>query len=263
MGEIYEGRYVSGIVAGMKLKEMIDQGVISPDEAKIGYVGAFPYAEVISGYTAFILGVRSVVPSAVMTVKYTNTWTNYTLEKQCAKELIDEDCVIISQHSDTTGPAVACEDAADSGKNVYHIGYNQSMIDVAPTTSLVSTRINWSYYIFSAVDAVLENKKIEEYVDGNIHGNDVGAGFEYGWVQMFDINSLIAADGTSEAVDKAIDELKKNRIQVFKGDYIGVNPDDDSDTYDLNKGYIENENQSAPSFYYILKDVITVEEMGS
>ncbi|MCR4837539.1 MAG: BMP family ABC transporter substrate-binding protein [Eubacterium sp.] len=104
MGEIYQGRYISGVVAGMKLKELLDQGILRPEEAKVGYVAAYSSAEVISGYTAFFLGVRSIVPEAVMEVKYTNTWSNYNIEKQCADELIDRGCVIISQHSDTTGP---------------------------------------------------------------------------------------------------------------------------------------------------------------
>ena len=147
MGHVYQGRYVAGVVAGMKIQEMIQEGLISQEEAKVGYVAAFPYAEVISGYTAFILGIRSVVPSAHMILKYTNTWSNYEIEKRRARELIDEDCVVISQHSDTIGPAVACEEMKGE-KKVYHVGYNQSMLEVAPTTSLVSTRINWRHICF-------------------------------------------------------------------------------------------------------------------
>lgn len=260
MGEIYQGRYVSGIVAGMKLKELIDDGVITPEQAKIGYVGAFPYAEVISGYTAFILGVRSVVPAATMEVRYTDTWASYTLEKKCTEALIEDGCVLISQHSDTIGPAVACEEASDQGTCVFHVGYNQSMIDVAPTTSLVSSRIDWSVYILAAVNAVLQGEPIEKNIDGNVHGNDVGAGFDKGWVQIVDINSLIAAQGTQEAVDKAIEGLHKGQISVFKGDYIGVNPYDPNDVIDLKNGYEENKNASAPSFCYILQDVVFVQE---
>ena len=147
MGTIYQGRYISGIVTGMKLRELIEQKKLTPAQAKIGYVAAFPYAEVISGYTAFFLGVRSVVSEAVMTVSYTNTWSNTTTERKLAEKLIDEGCVIIAQHSDTTGPATACETASTrDGKLVFHVGYNQTMTDVAPTTSLVSTRINWTPY---------------------------------------------------------------------------------------------------------------------
>ncbi len=260
MGKIYEGRYISGIVAGMKLKELIDAGVIVKDQARIGYVAAFPYAEVISGYTAFILGVRSIVPTATMDVRYTNTWTSYNLEKTCTEQLIEDGCVIISQHSDTIGPAVACEEAADKGNVVYHVGYNQSMIDVAPTTTLVSSRIDWSIYILAAVKSVLNNEPIEKNIEGNVNGNDVGAGLEHNWIQILDVNSLIAAEGTEEAVQDNIEGFKKNQIKVFKGDYKGVDPFDPNDTIDLSTGYVENEKASAPSFHYILDGVVNVIE---
>lgn len=260
MGEIYEGRYVSGVVAGMKLRELIQNGVIAEDEAKLGYVGAFPYAEVISGYTAFLLGVRSIVPSAVMEVRYTNTWSSYTLEKLCAEKLIADGCVIISQHSDTFGPAVACENAMDHGRAVYHVGYNQSMIDMAPTTSLVSTKIDWSVYILAAVNALLHEETIEKSMDGNIHGNDIGAGFKYGWVQIVDINDLIVPEGTRALVNETIEKLKKKQIVVFQGDYVGIDPMNPDDRIDLQNGYEENKNASAPSFYYILQDVVQIVE---
>lgn len=258
MGRIYEGRYASGVVAGMKLKELIDNGKITSEQAKIGYVGAYPYAEVISGYTAFLLGIRSVVSDATMTVMYTNSWSDYAAEKKCAEQLIDEGCVVISQHSDTYGPAIACEET-NADKVIYYVGYNQSMGDVAPTTYLVGSKINWKPYILSAVQAVLEDKVIEDVVEGNVNGNDIGAGFDEGWVEMLDLNELTAAEGSREKLEDVINDLKNGRIEVFKGDYIGVNPDDKSDVYDLNNGYKENRKCSAPTFHYILKDVITIE----
>ena len=258
MGEIYQGRYVAGIVAGMKLQALIDRGDLRTDEAKIGYVGAYPYPEVISGYTAFLLGVRSIVPTATMTVAYTYTWGNFSLEKTCAEHLIDEGCVIISQHSDTFGPAVACEEHFK--QNVYNIGYNQSMANVAPMTSLISTRINWVPYVTGAVNALLEKKNIEKSIKGNVHGNDIGAGFDLNWVQMLDLNALNAAEGTAEKIAETIQAFKKGRVHVFQGDYIGVNPYDEEDTYDLKKEYKENAKMSAPAFCYVLQDVITVEE---
>lgn len=260
MGKIYEGRYLSGIVAGMKLKELIKEGKITPQQCKIGYVAAFPYAEVISGYTAFLLGVRSIVPEAVMTVRYTDTWSNTVRERKVAEALIAENCLVISQHSDTIGPAYACELASTKyGKIVYHVGYNQSMTDVAPTTSLVSTRINWAPYVLAAVEAVMKNKKIESTVKAEIFGNDAAAGFENGWCEIVGLNKLIAAEGTKEKIETTVRQFKNKNFFVFKGNYTGVNPFDSSDTYDLNRPFIENANQSAPSFYYILKDVITVE----
>lgn len=259
MGEIYQGRYTAGVAAGMKIKELIDSGIIDESQAKVGYVGAYPYAEVISGYTAFILGVRSVVPQAHMIVKYTNSWSNYALEKRYAKELIDEECVIISQHSDTAGPAVACEQT-DASTPVYLVSYNQSMADIAPTTYLTGSKINWSYYMIGAVGAVLEGRNIENTVDGRAYGNDMMAGFEKNWIEMLDINEVVAAPGTKQRVESVCDEFRKGQVHVFFGDYTGVSVNDKNDTCNLNDEYIENYRSSAPTFNYILNKIITIEE---
>ena len=258
-GEAYQARYVSGIAAGMKIAQMIEEGVINSDEAVVGFVAAFPTSEVISGYTAFLLGVRSVVPQAVMRVRYTETWSSYAQEKSAAQALIDEGCVVISQHTDTIGPAVACEET-EGDRTVYHVGYNQSMSEVAPGTSLIASRIYWEPYVTAAVDAVMARKSIEKVVSGRVHGTDISAGFEKGWLELVDLNQQVAAPGTQEAVDAAIEQFKRGRGDfVFKGDYVGVNPDDPDDTYDLREGYAENATTSYPTFRYILQDVISVE----
>lgn len=258
MGQIYQGRYISGIVAGMKLQEMINENKITSEKAKVGYVAAYPYPEVISGFTAFLLGVRSIVPTATMTVSYVYTWNSFSIEKNCAEHLIDEGCVIISQHSDTIGPASACEENFE--KNVFHIGYNSSAVSMAPMTSLISTRVNWTPYIIGAVKAVIGKKSIEKTVKGDVHGNDISAGFDLDWVQMLELNTIIAAPGTQKKINDEIQRFKHGKSTVFSGDYIGVNPYDESDTIDLNRGFKENSSSSYPSFGYILKDVITVEE---
>ena len=257
-GEIYQGRYVSGVAAGMKLRQLMENGVIGSDKALIGFVGAFPTAEIISGYTAFLLGVRSVVPNATMKVRYTNTWSNYAKEKAAAEALIREGCVVISQHTNTTGPAVACEEASNF-LTVIHIGYNQSMIDLAPSVSLMSTRINWTPYITGAVGAVMARKPIEKTVDGNVHGNDMSAGLDKNWVEILELNKHLAAEGTSEKIAQLTEAFHKGSINVFRGDYTGVDPENPADKIDLNKGYIENEKSSAPSFHYVLDGVIEVE----
>ena len=257
MGEIYQGRYVSGVVAGLKLRELIEAGTITEAKAKVGYVAAIPCAEVISGYTAFILGVRSVVPSAVMTVRYTNTWTSYDLEKKAAEALLAEGCVVLSQHSDTIGPAVACEAEAEK-RPVYIVGYNQSMMDVAPTTALVSCRINWSPYVLAAFEAVLAHESVEKHLKAHTHGNDASAGFQREWVQMLELNDYIAAPGTRQAMEETIADLHSGRVQIFKGPYTGVNFEDPTDTVDLTNGYTENRHSSAPSFCYILEGIVTI-----
>lgn len=258
-GEAYQGRYVSGIAAGMKIREMISEGIITEDQAVVGFVAAFQTSEVVSGYTAFLLGVRSVVPQAVMRVRYTQTWSSYPQELSAARQLIEEGCVVISQHTDTIGPAIACEEASQDHP-VYHVGYNQSMSEVAPGTSLVAARICWEPYVTAAVAAVMANKSIESVVTGSIHGTDVSAGFEKGWVEMVDLNLQVAAPGTQEAMDSAIEQFKRGKGDiVFRGDCNGVNPDNPNDTIDLNSGYVENRTTSFPTFYYILKDIITIE----
>lgn len=259
MGEIYQGRYICGVVAGMKLREMIDQGIISPDEAVVGYVAAYPYAEVISGYTSFFLGVRSVVPEATMLVKYTNTWSSYSIEKKTAIELIEEGCVLISQHSDTNGPAVACENS-EGDVPVYHVGYNQSMTEIAPTSSLISCSIDYSLYFEQSIGAVLDGKKIENTVDANITLQDAYAGIDKGWVKILDTNEAIVADGTDEAINQLIKDFKNGDVHVFQGMYTGTNPFDSADKIDLGTEYIENQHSSAPTFNYVLDDVITVIE---
>ncbi|MCR5502658.1 MAG: BMP family ABC transporter substrate-binding protein [Lachnospiraceae bacterium] len=257
-GEAYQGRYVSGIAAGMKLKQMIAERLITEDQALVGFVAAFPTSEVISGYTAFLLGVRSIVPSATMEVTYTHTWSSYPQEKSAATKLLEDGCVILSQHTDTIGPAIACEEVCEDHP-VCFVGYNQSMSEVAPAASLVTARICWEPYALAAVDAVVVNRDIEKNLTGRIHGTDVSAGFENGWVEMEDLNLQVAAAGTQQAMNKAIDLFKRGYNDfVFKGNYTGTNPDDSSDTIDLRGGYIENENTSYPLFHYILDGVITI-----
>ena len=258
-GEIYEARYASGVAAGLKLRSLLDQGELSPAQAIVGYVGANGSSEVVSGMTAFLLGVRSVAPEAVMRVRYTGSWSNYNREKVCTRQLIEEGCVIIAQHVNTIAPAVACEQAAAEGWRVYHVGYHQSMLDVAPTTSLISIRTNWVPYVTGAVQAVLQHQVIEKAVGGHVHGNDVSAGFAQDWVQLLELNDFAAAPGTQEKLNQVVKDFCRGRIDVFRGPYTGVNAANPKDTVDLNQGYTEHKNSSQPSFCYILKDVITVE----
>jgi basic membrane protein A len=133
------------------------------------------------------------------------------------------------------------------------------MADVAPTTYLAGCKINWTPYILSAVEAVRTGERIEDCVDATVHGQDAGAGFDKGWVEMLELNEVITAAGTQERVDEMIEQLKEGTLTVFQGDYTGVNPTDAADTIDLREGYQENADCSAPTFDYVLKNVITIE----
>lgn len=258
-GEVYQARYVAGLIAGMKLRELLDSGALLPEDAQVGYVAANDSAEVISGCTAFLLGIRSVAPEAKMRVRKTGTWSSYSLEKQRAAELINEGCVIISQHTNTMGPAIACENAAQKGQKVYYIGYHQSMMDVAPSTHLVSLRTNWYPYISGAVKAVMKHSEIEETVPGHVHGRDISAGFDQDWVQMLELNKYLAAPGTEEKMLSTIEAFRAGKVDVFRGNYTGISLTDPADVIDLSKGYTENRDSSSPSFRYILRDYITIE----
>ena len=197
---IYDGRYLAGIVAGMKLNEMIDNGDITADQAKIGYVGAYTYAEVISGYTSFFLGARSVCPTATMEVTFTGSWYDETAEKEGANKLIQNGCVLISQHADSMGAPTACETAG-----VPNVSYNGSTVSACPNTFLVSSRINWEPYFEYALNCVAAGTPIDTDWCGSL---------ENGAVELTDLGTAVA-EGTQEAIDKAREELIAGTIHTF------------------------------------------------
>ena len=197
---IYDGRYLAGIVAGMKLNEMIKKGDITEDQAKMGYVGAFTYAEVISGYTSFFLGARSVCPSVTMEVTFTGSWYDETAEKEAANKLIDDGCVLISQHADSMGAPTACET-----KGVPNVSYNGSTASACPNTFLVSSKINWEPYFEYAMGCVADGKAIDTDWCGNL---------ETGSVELTELGSAVA-EGTQEAIDAAKADLIAGKVHVF------------------------------------------------
>lgn len=198
---IYEGRYLAGVVAGMKMQEMIDNGEITADQAVIGYVGAYSFAEVISGFTAYYLGAKSVCPSVTMKVQFVGSWSDATLEGNAAQALCDAGCVMISQHSDNTTPATAAQNAG-----AFHTGYNNDMIAVAPEASLIGTRIDWSVYFEYAIEAVANGESFEQ---DWCHGMDEGA------VVMTPLNEEIAAAGTADKLAEVEEQLRSGALQVF------------------------------------------------
>ena len=243
---IYEARYVSGVVAGLKLNEMIDNGKITAEQAVMGYVGAYPYAEVISGYTAFYLGARSVCPSVTMKVTYTNSWADMALEKEAADALIAQGCVLISQHADTTGAPTACQAAG-----VPCVGYNVSMISVAPDSALTSAAVVWGPYYTYAAKCLIDGEEI---------ATDWCKGYVDGAVEIKELNEKVVAAGTEETVNAVIEKLKNGELHVFDTSTFTVDGKTlEDETYVWDGYYHESELASAPSWTYLV-DGITVPE---
>ena len=246
---IYEGRFLAGIAAGMKLKSMIDNGDITADQAKIGYVGAFTYAEVISGYTSFFLGVRHVVPEATMEVTFTGSWYDLSLEAEGAQKLIDDGCVLISQHADSLGAPSTCEAAG-----IPNVSYNGSTIEAGPNTFIVSSRINWEPYFEYIIGQVQNGEAIDADWTGSI---------ATGSVELTDVNEAVAAEGTAEAIEAAKAAFEAGELHVFDTDTFTVDgsklesymadvdtdPAYEGDTEVISDGYFhESEFRSAPYF---------------
>jgi len=246
---IYEGRYLAGIAAGMKLNEMIKDGQFAAEEAKIGYVGAYTYAEVISGYTSFFLGARSVCPTATMEVQFTGSWYDETAEKEAATTLINNGCKLISQHADSMGAPTACEVAG-----IPNVSYNGSTEAAAPNTYIVSSRIDWAPYFEYIITCVQNGEAIDV---------DWCKGIEEGSVKLTDVNENVAAEGTNEAIEAAKKGFADGTLHVFATDTFTVggetltsymaDVDTDEnytpDTEVISDGYFhESEFRSAPYF---------------
>ena len=252
---IYDGRYLAGVVAGTKLNEMIANGEITEDQAKMGYVGAYTYAEVISGYTSFFLGARSVRPTVTMDVTFTGSWYDETAEKEGANKLIENGCVLISQHADSMGAPTACETAG-----VPNVSYNGSTASACPNTFLVSSRINWEPYFEYAIQCVEEGKAIDTDWTGTL---------ATGSVELSELGTAVA-EGTQEAVDAAKADIEAGNVHVFDTskftvegktlDSYEADIDTDADyTPDhevVSDGYFhESEYRSAPYFDVKIDDI--------
>lgn len=258
---VYESRYVSGVVAGMKVAELVDNGALSDanfdadGNVLIGYVGAYPYAEVVSGYTAFFLGVQSVYEKVSMEVTYTNSWFDIAAEGEAANALMADGCVIIGQHADSTGAPAAIQAANAQGKPVYSVGYNVDMLGVAPDAALTSATNNWSVYYTDAFTALVNGEKIP---------TDWAKGYSADAVAITALGSS-AADGTQAKVDETIAAIKDGSLHVFSTDSFTVggskveshkvdmngdfDNEDEEDKEAIWDGYFhESELRAAPSF---------------
>ena len=253
---IYEGRYLAGVAAGLKLNEMIEKGDITAEAAKIGYVGAFPYAEVKSGYTSFYLGARSICPTAVMEVKYTNSWFDIAKEKETANALIADGCVLISQHADSEGAPKACEEA-----KVPNVAYNLDTREWGPNSALISSKINWEPYFEHIVKAVENSTAIEQ---------DFCKGLADGSVEILGLNDAVAAPGTAEKLEEVKKDIIDGNIKVFDtanftvgGEHLtsymaDVDTDDNftPDTEVIEDGvFMESAKRSAPYFDIVIDGI--------
>ena len=198
---IYEGRYLAGIAAGMKLNELKQNGQLKGEVPMMGYVGAFTYAEVISGYTSFYLGAKSVCPDVQMKVQFTGSWYDEKEEKTAAEALINAGCDLISQHADSMGAPTACENAG-----IPNVSYNGSTIESCPNTFIVSSRINWAPYF----EYIVSQNAAGEAIDTDWTGT-----IATGSVVLTDINANVAAAGTVEAIEAAKAALENGEIKVF------------------------------------------------
>ncbi|MGN1348775.1 MAG: BMP family ABC transporter substrate-binding protein, partial [Acutalibacteraceae bacterium] len=249
---IYEGRYIAGVAAGLKLNEMIEKGEFTAEEAKMGYVGAFTYAEVISGYTSFYLGAKSVCPTVTMDVQFTGSWYNETAEKEAATVLINKGCKLISQHADSMGAPTACEE-----KGVPNICYNGSTQEACPNTYIIASKINWAPYFEYMINCVANGEKIATDWTGTI---------ATGSVQLTELNASAAAEGTAEKLAEVQAAIEDGSLKVFdtaKEGFItkdgaaldsymadvDTDPDYTPDTEAVKDGYFhESEMRSAPYF---------------
>jgi len=258
---IYEGRYLAGVAAGLKLNEMIEAGQFTADEAKVGYVGAFTYAEVVSGYSSFFLGVRSMCPTATMEVTFTGSWYDEIAEKEGANRLISNGCKLISQHADSMGAPTACETAG-----VPDVSYNGSTISACPNTFIIASRINWAPYFQYAIGAMQ---------NGESFATDWCGDLSTGSVELTDVNTTAAAAGTAEKIAEVKAALENGTLHVFDVSTFTVNGEQlssftpgsatdgtfDPNTVIVSDGYLHESSYRSAPYFDVVIDGITLLDM--
>lgn len=273
---IYEGRYLAGVVAGLKLNQLIEEGKITAEEAKMGYISAKPYAECISGYTSYYLGAKSVCPSATMTVTYTDSWADLALEQEAAKKLIKAGVVLMSEHADTDGSPMACETETKNGNPVYHVGYNINFNDIAPTANLVSSKINWTPYFEHIFTKVAAGEAVEadfcgsvetgsviltEYNDANVTEEmkakveEVKAGLADGSIKVFDTSTFTVTLDRPENQFVVAEVDEEGHLTSYTADAVS-DPAFEADTESVIDGEVaESVHRSAPYFSIIIDGI--------
>jgi len=246
---IYEGRFLAGVAAGMKLKQLQEEGKLKGETPLMGYVGAFPYEEVKSGYTSFFLGAKSIVPEVQMKVIFTQSWYDEEMEKTAAKSLIAANCDLISQHADSWGAPTACEEAG-----IPNVSYNMATVEHCPNTFIVASRINWVPYFEYIISQRIAGEPIDTDWTGSI---------KTGSVELLGLNEQAAAPGTAEKIAEVMEKLQNGEVKVFDTATFTVNgetlttsmanvdsdPAYEPDTEAIADGYFhESEFRSAPYF---------------
>jgi basic membrane protein A len=256
---VYEARYVSGVVAGLKIKEIMENDHNMPARVKLGYVADFPTAEVKSGYTAFYLGAKSVLENVNLTmdVAYTNVALDEAKEREAALNLANDGCIVLSHH---TATSVVAEVAQQKG--IYFVGYKRSMITEAPDAALTSVQINWGPYYTYAV---------ESYINGTPISKNWSKGFSAGTVSLTEINDAVAAQGTNEVVEAVIASIISGELKIFdtstwtvKGKNITTTVGDslyidaqsgENPEYIIDGAFAESTITSAPTFAYVIDGI--------
>ena len=201
-----ESRYLVGVVAGMKLKDLIDNGEIKEEQAIIGYVASFENSENVSAYTAFYLGAKSVVPSVDMKVKFTESEYDEDLEKKTANALIANGCVLLAQQSNTNSIAENCEQYG-----VYYVGCLQSSADIAPNFAVVSTDEDWSSCYAQIVDSIIKDEDLPSGWYSSIDTSAVGVTE----IKKNAFASINKYDETKALVAETQEKLKSKTLHIF------------------------------------------------
>jgi basic membrane protein A len=192
-GRIYQTRYLSGIVAGLKTKTN-----------KIGYVSAMgtDNSECTGGVDAFAIGVESVNKAAKVKVAVTNSWYAPDDEKKASDALIAAGCDVLAQHCDTTAPQEASQD-----NGTWSIGYNSDMSKETPKATLTSVIWNWSAYYTSYISSI---------INASYDGKNYYGGMKENLVSLTELSSLCESD-TADKIKEAKENIISGKFGVFDG----------------------------------------------
>ncbi len=191
VARFYEGRYLSGIVAGKMTKSNV-----------AGYVAAFPIPEVLRGINAFTLGMRSVNPDAEVKVIWTNSWFDPGREREASDVLITQGADVITHHTDST----AAVQVADE-KGVWSVGYHSDMSKYGPKGHLTAVTHHWGDYY---------TKIAQQVMDGTWETTNVWGGIKEGMIKLAPLNEAVPADVVALVAEKEA-AIKEGSLHPFQG----------------------------------------------